>query len=154
MPTESVDRAETRSIAIAAPPAAVLAIVGDARRLPEWAPDFARAIRPDTDAPVGREGEDAHGERWVVDNGSAEFPIRLRVAAELGTVDILAPGEPPRGAFARVLPNGGGSEFLFTLTFPADTESAALDAQMATVERELAAVRALSESSASPGSGS
>jgi hypothetical protein len=133
----SPDRAETRSIAIAAPPEAVLAILGDARRLPEWAPDFARAVRPD-------------GDGWIVDNGSAEFPIRLRVATELGTVDILRRGDPPRGAFARVIPNGDGSEFLFTLVFPKGTDPAAVDAQMTTVERELAAVRALSEADLAP----
>ena len=53
------NRAETRSISIAAAPDAVLDFVGDARTLPRWAPDFARSIRPD-------------GEYWVVDakNGS------------------------------------------------------------------------------------
>lgn len=139
MQTISPDRAETRSIAIAAPPEAVLAVVGDARRLPEWAPDFAHAVRANGDT-----------DSWIVDNGEAEFPIRLRVAAELGTVDILGPGDRPRGAFARVLPNGDGAEFLFTLVFPAGTDDAAVDAQMATVERELVAVRVLSEADAAP----
>jgi hypothetical protein len=141
MQTISTSRSETRSIAIAAPPEVVLAVVGDARRLPEWAPDFARAVHP-----AGESAPDGDG--WIVDNGEAEFPIRLRVVAELGTVDILRPGEPPRGAFARVIPNGTGSEFLFTLFFPHSTEPAAVEAQMATVERELETVRELSESSA------
>jgi hypothetical protein len=149
MQTISTDCAETRSIAIAAPPDAVLAVVGDARRLPEWAPDFARAVRPDGGTSAAHEA--AGGEHWIVDNGEAEFPIRLRVVAELGTVDILRPGEPPRGAFARVVPNGDGSEFLFTLAFPRDTDAAVIDAQMATVERELGTVRALSEAAAAPG---
>jgi uncharacterized protein YndB with AHSA1/START domain len=151
MQTISTDHAETRTIAIAAPPAAVLAILGDARRLPEWAPDFARAVRPDAEEATGR-GRDggSAADAWIVDNGEAEFPIRLRVDAELGTVDILRPGEPPRGAFARVIPNGDGSEFLFTLVFPAGTDAAAIDAQMVTVERELATVRALSEADAPP----
>jgi hypothetical protein len=126
------DRTETRTIAIAAAPETVLGVVGDARRLPEWAPEFARAVRPD-------------GEGWIVDNGDTEFPIRLRVAADFGTVDILATTEPPRGAFARVIPSGEGSEFLFSLSFPAATEEAAVAAQMQTVEAELRTVRTLSE---------
>lgn len=138
MQTNIPDRAETRTIAIAAPPAAVLAVVGDARRLPDWAPNFARAVRRDG------EGEGGDG-GWIVDNGAAEFPIRLRVVAELGTVDILRREDPPRGAFARVVPNGEGSEFLFTLAFPAGTEAAAVDAQMTTVEAELRTVRGLVE---------
>ena len=132
MQTNMPDRTETRTIAIAAPPEVVLGVVGDARRLPEWAPDFARAVRPE-------------GEGWIVDNGDAEFPIRLRVAAEFGTVDILGPTDPPRGAFARVIPSGEGSEFLFSLSFPGSTEEAAVAAQMETVEAELRTVRTLSE---------
>lgn len=132
MQTNMPGRTETRTIAIAATPETVLGVVGDARRLPEWAPAFARAVRPD-------------GERWIVDNGDTEFPVRLRVAAELGTVDILATTEPPRGAFARVIPSGEGSEFLFSLSFPEATEEAAVAAQMQTVEAELRTVRTLSE---------
>jgi hypothetical protein len=132
MQMNMADRTETRTIAIAAPPDAVLDVVGDARRLPEWAPEFALAVRPD-------------GEGWIVDNGQTEFPIRLRVAAELGTVDILGPAEPPRGAFARVIPSGEGSEFLFSLSFPPGTEEAAIAAQMRTVEAELRTLRDLSE---------
>jgi hypothetical protein len=151
MHTIESDRAETRTIAIAAPPDAVLAVVGDARRLPEWAPDFASAVRRDgaEGAVEGAEPSADGGGRgdgnWIVDNGSAEFPIRLRVAAELGTVDILRREDPPRGAFARVVPSGEGSEFLFTLAFPAGTDADAVDAQMATVEAELRTVRALVE---------
>jgi hypothetical protein len=131
MPTITLDRCETRSISIAAAPADVLAVVGDARRLPEWAPDFARAVRPDGDA-------------WIIDTGAGDLRVDLRVVPELGTVDILR-GDPPRGAFSRVLPNGDGSEYLFTLFFPEGTDAAAVDAQMATVDAELETVRALSE---------
>jgi hypothetical protein len=131
MPTITLDRCETRSISIAAPPEDVLAVVGDARRLPDWAPNFARAIRPDGDA-------------WIIDTGAGDLRVDLRVVPELGTVDILR-GDPPRGAFSRVLPNGGGSEYLFTLFFPDGTDAAAVDAQMATVDTELETVRALSE---------
>jgi hypothetical protein len=134
MQTNRSDRTETRTIAIAAPPETVLGVVGDARRLPEWAPAFARTVRRD-------------GEGWIVDNGDTEFPIRLRVAAEYGTVDVLAATEPPRGAFARVIPSGEGSEFLFSLSFPEGTEEAAVAAQMQTVEAELRTVRTLSEAS-------
>jgi Polyketide cyclase / dehydrase and lipid transport len=128
----SPGRAETRSISIAASPEAVLDVVGDARRLPEWAPRFARAVQPD-------------GDDWLIDTGAGELRIRLRVARELGTVDILRPGGPPRGAFTRVVPNEAGSEYLFTLLFPAGTDEAAIAKQMATVEGELQTVRELSE---------
>jgi uncharacterized protein YndB with AHSA1/START domain len=131
MPTIVVDRAETRSITIAAAPEAVLDVVADARRLPEWAPRFAQAVRPD-------------GDEWLVDTGAGELRIALRVSRELGTVDPLRPGGPPRGAFLRVVPNHDGAELLFTLFFPDGTGEAAVAEQMATVEAELQTVGELS----------
>jgi hypothetical protein len=125
--------ASTRSIAIDAPPAAVLDVIGDGARLPEWAPGFAPAVRPD-------------GDLWVIDTGDSELKVRLRVDRESGTVDILRAVDERVGAFSRVVPNGEGSEFLFTLLFDEGTDQAAIDAQMEIVDAELAAVRALVES--------
>jgi hypothetical protein len=125
--------ASTRSVAIAAPPAAVLDVVGDGARLPEWAPGFAPAVRAD-------------GDLWVIDTGGSELRIHLRTDRESGTVDILRAADERVGAFSRVVPNGEGSEFLFTLLFDEGTDPAAIDAQMEIVEGELATVRALVES--------
>ena len=122
----------TRSIAIAAPPAVVHAYVADATRLPEWAPAFASAVRP----------EDDH---WIVTQGDAEFPIALVADPDTGTADIVSHADRRRGAFTRVVPNGDGSDYSFTLLFPADADEGVVDAQMATVETELAAVRAVCE---------
>src|SRR3954447_2835914 len=102
------NRSETRSITIAAPPEAVLDFLADVTSLPRWAPNFARAVRP----------ENGH---WMVDTGDGELAIELRVSRALGTVDILRPGDARRGAFMRVLPNGDGSEYLFTQVFPEGT---------------------------------
>jgi hypothetical protein len=136
MPTITTARAETRTITIAAPPAAVLAVVGDGARLPEWAPAFATAATHDRD------------DRWLIGEGDARFPIRIRTDDAGGTVDLLSPTDPTTGAFLRVLPNGEGGELLFTLFFPDGTAPEAVDAQMATVEQELQTVRALAEAAA------
>ena len=109
----------------------MLEVVADARCLPEWAPRFARAVRP-------------AGDDWLVDTGAGELRVTLRVSHELGTVDLLRPGGPPRGAFLRVVPNHDGAELLFTLFFPDGTGEAEIAAQMATVEAELQTVGALS----------
>jgi uncharacterized protein YndB with AHSA1/START domain len=122
-------RIETRSIAIAAPPASVFSYVADARNLPDWAPAFATAVRPE-------------GDRWIVTGGGAEVPIVVRTSAEHGTVDFLTAEEGTRGAFSRVLPHGDGAAYQFTLLFPEGTEEQAVERQMATVEEELEAVRA------------
>ncbi len=124
--------AETRSISIATPPAVVLDLLGDARRLPDWAPDFASAVEPD-------------GQDWLIDSGGTQFRIRLDYSPEQGTVDLTRPGDPGRGARMRVLPNEDGSEFVFTLIFPAGTPADAVARQMTTVESELRTVRELCE---------
>jgi hypothetical protein len=124
------NRSDTRQISIQAPPETVLDLVGDARKLPTWAPGFAQTV----------EADDAY---WIV-NG--ELTIDLRVERQLGTVDILRPLLPPTGAYSRVVPNGEGSEYLFTLFFPADTPDEAIAEQMTMVEEELRTIRALCES--------
>jgi hypothetical protein len=135
MPTitrTTTQRAETRAITIDAPPDAVLDLVSDPYRLPRWAPRFARAVRP-------------AGDDWLVDNGERELLITVRSSREHGTLDLLAAADPRRGAFSRVLPHGSGSEYLFTLFFPADTPEAAVAQQMAGVQDELQTVRTLCE---------
>jgi len=131
MQTISLNRAETRAISIAAPPEAVLRVIADPRRLPDWAPGFAQTVEP-------------AGDHWLVSTGDGKARIRVRVSAEHGTVDLLAAGSPGTGAFMRVLPNRAGSELLFTLFFPRGTEEPVLTAQMATVQEELETVRRLS----------
>jgi hypothetical protein len=132
MHTNCLKHSETRAVAIAAAPDRVLALVGDARRLPDWAPSFARAVRPD-------------GDSWIVDTGGGDLRISLSVSVELGTADILLSDDPREGVVARVVPNCSGSEFLFTMLFPDGTDPAVIDAQMRTVEQELRTVRALCE---------
>jgi hypothetical protein len=132
MHTIATGRAETRSISIAAAPEAVVALVGDARRLPDWAPAFASSVAPE-------------GGAWRIGTGEGSFTIVVEVSTEGGTVDLLSTADRRRGAFLRAVPNGGGSELLFTLLFPDGTDPAAVDAQMATVDGELASVRSLCE---------
>jgi uncharacterized protein YndB with AHSA1/START domain len=133
MHTTLSGRSETRTITIDAPPPEVFALVADAHNLPRWAPAFARAVRP-------------AGNDWIiVTSEDREGRLTVRASPEHGTVDLLATDDPRRGAFSRVLPNGHGSEYVFTLFFPFDTDDAAITRQMNIVKDELAAVRALCE---------
>jgi hypothetical protein len=125
--------AHTRSIAVATPPEALVDLLADGDRLPEWAPDFAPEVRAEGD------------HHWLVGSGDGQFRIRIRSSADLGTVDILSTEDERTGAFGRVIPNGDGSEFLFTLLFPPDTDGKAIAAQMEVVEGELGRVRTLAE---------
>ncbi|GAA3596015.1 SRPBCC family protein [Kribbella ginsengisoli] len=123
----------TRSIAIAASPETLFDLVSDPTAFPRWAPGFARSARP-------------AGEHWIIENEQGEARIVVRSSREHGTVDILSADDPSQGAYSRVLPNGDGSEYQFTLQFPLDAPDDAVTAQMAVVEAELEAVRALCSS--------
>src|SRR4029079_11641895 len=115
------NRSETRSISIQASPAKVLDLVGDAHALPRWAPNFATSVRP----------ENGH---WLVD---AELLIDLRVDREPRTAHNPRPELPATRAHRHVVPNGEGSELLFTLFFPDGTAEEAITKQMTVVEEEL-----------------
>jgi hypothetical protein len=130
-----LSHSHTRSISIAADPANVLAFLAEPQNLPRWAPAFARSVTE-------------RDSQLLVDTGQGELAISLSVSRERGTVDVLSAAEPRMGAFSRVLPNGDGSEYLFTLLFAPDADETAVEAQMAVVDQELEAVRALCEPAA------
>lgn len=125
-------RAETRTISIAAPPSSVFEFVGDARNLPKWAPGFAPNIS-------------ASGDEWVVDYGTEKLRLRVRTSEDGGTVDFLRAEDPRTGGFTRVLPNGEGAEYQFTLLFPAGTPDAAVSDQLKIIDEELETVRRFCE---------
>jgi hypothetical protein len=139
MPTisaEQLGHVDSRQLAIGAPRAVVIALLADARRLPEWAPAFARAVAPE-------------GEHWRVDlGGGAEVLIDVVVDEERGTIDLIRPGDPSTGAKLRVLHNGAGCAFVFSMVFPPGAPEAAVAAQMATIEEELETVRRIAEAAA------
>jgi hypothetical protein len=128
-------RSDTQTVTVDAPRADVLAFLADARNLPRWAPNFATSVRPD-------------GDGWVVDQDGVELRLRMAVSPELGTVDlhVSTPGGAGRAAFGRVLPNGNGAEFLFTLFHPDSRSDDDVARQSAEVTQELRRVKALCES--------
>jgi Polyketide cyclase / dehydrase and lipid transport len=127
MQTIETARAETRTLAIPAPPAAVLEVIADPLRLPEWAPAFATSVAPD-------------GDLWLVDTGAGELVVDVLVNEAAGTVDIVRPGDTTVGARLRALASGEGTELLFTILFPRGVDEHAVAAQMDVVEAELAAI--------------
>jgi uncharacterized protein YndB with AHSA1/START domain len=130
MPTNFLLTARTRSISIAATPRAVFDLVTDPTALPRWAPGVARAVR-------------VEGDDWILENDQGETRITVRTSRDHGTVDLMAAEN--QGVFTRVLPNGAGSEYQFTLMFPAEVPDDAVAEQLTIVEAELEAVRALCE---------
>jgi hypothetical protein len=135
-----MQRSDTQTISIDAPPATVVALLTDASEFPRWAAGFARAVRVD-------------GDDWIVDTGDAEVRLHVRVSDEHGTVDYLLADALPGaeiGAFSRVIPNGRGCEFIFTQFLADDLRDTDLEDQKAVVAVELQTVRALCERASSP----
>ena len=125
-------RAETRSITIAASPRDVLRFVADPRNLPRWAPGFAPAV-------LEREGH------WFVSGEHREFEIVVLASDELGTFDLWPAADARRGIRTRVLANGDGTEYVFTILMEDDIDQAGLTGQIEVIEQELATVRDLME---------
>jgi Polyketide cyclase / dehydrase and lipid transport len=127
-------RSDTRTITIGAPRDDVFAFLADPTNLPSWAPAFASAVH--------RDGDD-----WIVVQGPIE--LRLRVAADLerGTVDlhVTPPDGTSRTAYGRVLPNGDGAEYLFTLFHSDSRSDEQVARQAAEMEEELRRVKTLCE---------
>jgi hypothetical protein len=122
-------RSETRVVSIAAEPHTVLSFLADPHQLPVWAPNFAESVREE-------------GAELVVGSGGREIRIVMRVSQEHGTFDLVSAKDHRVGAFSRVIPNGSGSEYLFTLLFAHGTPHADIERQMLIVEEELQTVRA------------
>lgn len=127
-------RSDTRTITIDAPRTDVLEFLADASNLPRWAPNFATAVRPD-------------GDGWIVESGAGEARLRLAVDTELGTVDLhVTPADGrERSVFGRVLPNGPGAEFLFTLFHSDSRTDADIARANAEVGEELRRLKAFCE---------
>jgi catechol 2,3-dioxygenase-like lactoylglutathione lyase family enzyme len=125
------DRSPTQTAArgIDAEPAAVLALLADPRRLPDWAPAFADRVE-------GAEGA------WEVVKGKDRFALEV-VRSDAGTVDYLREVAPGRraGAYLRATPRpGGGSTVVMTVPVPPGRSAQEV---AATLAGELAALAQL-----------
>lgn len=127
-------RSDTQAVSIEAHPEQVYAFVADPENLPAWAVGFCRAIRRD-----GQAGQ------WIVATADGEIPIRYATDAATLTIDFfftLAPGVEV-AAFSRVVPNGYGTEYVFTQFQPRGMSDDVFAAQIRALMEELHVLRAL-----------
>jgi hypothetical protein len=85
-------RTETRSVETDADPDAVVSLLSDAGRIPEWAPAFADTVRHDGPS------------MWRATKDGREFELSVAMRRDARTVDYLrevAPGRARRGLSAR-----------------------------------------------------
>jgi hypothetical protein len=133
--TDRAARTATQSIEVDAPVTAVVAILVDPTRIPQWAPAFADEVH----------GDSASG--WQATKDGRDFSLRVAINGEACTVDYLRQVAPRQegGAYLRAIPRpGGGSVITMTLPLPPDVDPAETAATLAS---ELATLASLTETS-------
>ena len=123
------------TISIARPPAEVYAFASDPRNLPRWAAGLARsAVRPE-------------GDQWIAEAPFGTVRVRFAPHNPFGVMDhdvTLESGVTVHNPM-RVLPNGEGSEFVFTLIRQPGVSDRQFADDQAAVENDLRTLKALLE---------
>lgn len=127
-------RADTKTIAIQASPERVVDFLADPMNLSRWAVGFAKAVRRD-------------GERWIVTTGGGEMGVRVVADRASGVVDFfLSPAPGVEGlAASRVVPAGGGVEYVFTQFQGPDMPDDLFAKNVQALAHELTVLKALLE---------
>jgi uncharacterized protein YndB with AHSA1/START domain len=100
----AIFEARTLNVSIACAPAKVYGFVTDPENLPKWATAFCKSVRRSNAA-------------WIVETPQGNMKIRFAEQNAYGVMDhyVTAPSGEEICVPMRVLPNGTGSEVLFTL---------------------------------------
>lgn len=127
-------RSDTQSVTIASASKEVFSFVADGGNLPRWAIGFAKSVRPD-------------GPGWIASTAQGEVPTTITADETTGTVDFRM--EPAPGvaatAYARIVPNGEGSEFVFTQFQQPGVPDEVFGQLVAALSHELVSLKALLE---------
>jgi hypothetical protein len=126
-------RAHTVSVGIAADPKAVYTFAADPTNLPAWAPGMVKSIQK-------------AGGKWVAQTPLGEVTFRFAAANSFGVLDhdVESGGRTFHNPM-RVVPNGHGSEVLFTLIQLPEVTDAQFQQDMDTVRADLNKLRTLLE---------
>lgn len=126
-------RTHTVSVGIAVDPAAVYAYASDGANLPVWAPGFVKSI-------------EKHGAYWVAQTTAGQAKFRFAARNEFGVLDHDV--ELSTGKFhnpMRVIPNGQGSEVLFTVIQLPDVPDERFQTDLDTIRADLNKLRTVLE---------
>ena len=122
---------------IARPADAVMRYAGDPHNLPDWASGLASGV-------------EAREDHWVATSPMGEVTLRFAPANDVGVLDhdVTLPDGTTFHNPMRVLPNGAGSEVVFTLFRSEGMSDADFEADARTIAGDLAALRRILESGA------
>ena len=133
-------KSNTQSITIDREAERVFRFVAEPRNLPRWASTFAPHIEP------------AGDDQWVVPSPAGAVLIRFDADEERRTVDFhMKPVVPTPGieglAASRVVANGAGAEYIFTMFQFAGMPEEVWHGQLEELPRELARLKQAIEAS-------
>ncbi|HEX9444387.1 MAG TPA: SRPBCC family protein [Candidatus Binatia bacterium] len=123
------------SVHIDCPPGKVYEFVSDPENLPRWAAGLCKSIRKS-------DGD------WIVETVQGQMKIRFASKNDFGVLDhyvTIGPGVEIHVPL-RVLPNGAGSEVIFTLFRSPDMSDEKFTEDTGLVERDLKALKKALES--------
>ncbi|NUN16387.1 MAG: SRPBCC family protein [Myxococcales bacterium] len=125
----------TKSIAIEAPRDRVFVFLADAANWPQWAIVNVASVKP------------ADDQWWDMETPGGTAKLRIRANAEFGILDhdFVAP-DASWTVPARVVPNGSGCEFMITFFQPPGFTRQFFEEQVALVDKELAQLKSIMES--------
>lgn len=125
--------AHTVSVGMAVDPKTVYSYVSSPAHLPLWAPGFVKSIKQ-------------QGDCWVAETPLGQATFRFAPANELGVLDHDV--DLPSGTFhnpMRVIPNGAGSEVLFTVLQLPDMSDEQLQQDLDAIRADLDKLRTVLE---------
>lgn len=100
----AVLKSKTLSVSIECPPGRVYAFVSNPENLPTWATAFCRSVRKS-------------GGEWIVETPDGPMTIKFVGRNDFGVLDHTVTVKPGIEILnpMRVVPNGSGSEIIFTV---------------------------------------
>lgn len=132
-------KARTLTVSIDCPPDRVYEFVANPENLPKWAAGLGRSVR--------REGSE-----WIVETPHGPMRIRFADRNEFGVLDHSVSPTPGREILnpMRVVPNGDGSEVMFTLVQAPTMSDAQYAEDAGMVERDLRTLKRVLEAEGAP----
>lgn len=130
----SILRSKTLSIFIERPVGEVYGFVSSPENLPKWARGLGRSVRK----------SDAD---WIVDTPQGPMKVRFVERNDFGVLDHYVSPAPGVEVYVpmRVLPNGSGSEVIFTLFRLPDMSDQKYAEDVGLVERDLRTLKEILE---------